>query len=249
MTLKSEKEIKQMRKAGQRVARILEDMGKIAVPGISTYEIDQYAESRCKDLHCIPAFKGYRNFPGSVCISVNEEAIHGIPSRDKILKDGDIVGLDFGVIYNGWYGDAAKTIGIGKVDPKTMLLLQHTEQALNAAIRQCWQGNTMGDLGEAIQKIANEHKYSIIKGFSGHGIGRSLHEDPSVPNFGKKGQGIPLQVGMVLAIEPMFTLGSDKFITVPDGWTVVTADFSMAAHFEHTVAITVDGPKILTQKE
>jgi methionyl aminopeptidase len=247
MYLKSEQDISAMRKAGELTARILEDMTKLAVSGISTGELDRFAESRCKELNCIPAFKGYRGFRHSVCISVNEEAIHGVPSDTKFLRSGDIVGLDFGVIYNGWYGDSARTIGVGKISDSAQQLLDVTRECLNRGIAKCRVGNVMSDIGTAIQEHAEDAGYAIVRRYCGHGIGRDLHEEPNVFNFHSKGDNMKLEVGMVLAIEPMVNAGSSETKTLSDGWTVVTADGSLSAHFEHTVAITPDGPEILTR--
>ncbi len=247
--LKSEREIDQMRKAGAVVAKILNEMAAMVAPGVSTGELDRFAESRCKDLKVIPAFKGYHGFPATVCISINDEIVHGIPSPKRILKDGDIVGLDFGVTLNGWYGDSAKTILVGKVSPEATQLVDVTRESLNRGIQQCFEGNRLFDIGHAVQNYVEEFGYSVVREFVGHGIGRALHEDPQVPNYGPKGKGLLLKVGMVLAIEPMINAGSHETKVLKDGWTAVTVDHSLSAHFEHTVAITAKGPEILTQEE
>jgi len=244
--LKTKQEIDAMRESGQKVAQVLSELSLLAVPGATTKGLDLYAEARCKELHCTPAFKGYKGFPGCVCISVNEECIHGIPSDRKLLE-GDIVGLDFGVVYNGWYGDSARTIKVGKVSSQAEHLLTVTQQALNYGIGMCCEGKTTGDIGAAIQGYAEMWGFGVVKEFTGHGIGRALHEDPSVLNYGKVGEGFPLKVGMVLAIEPIITYGSPEIKTLKDGWTVSTRDGSLAAHFEHTIAITENGPEILTR--
>ena len=244
--LKSEREIGLMRKAGAIVAQILEEMAQMAKPGISTGELDRFAESRIKDLGAKPAFKGYNGFPGCVCISVNEEVVHGIPSPKRKLKDGDIVGLDFGVIYDGWYGDSARTVGVGKISPAAQKLIDTTRESLRLGIEQCVAGNRLFDIGFAIQGHVEKEGYSVVREFVGHGIGRALHEEPQVPNYGPKGKGIPLKVGMVLAIEPMINAGGQAVRVLDDGWTAVTQDQSLSAHFEHTVAITAQGPQILT---
>src|ERR1700687_3176669 len=196
--LKTEKEIALMRKAGYKVSKLLHEMAEMAVPGMSTGEIDKFAESRCKDLNCTPAFKGYKGFPASVCISINEEAIHGIPSFERSIKAGDIVGLDFGVVYQGWYGDAACTVSAGTISYGADELLSATNISLFLGIEQCQPGNRMGDIGHAIQSYAESNGFGVVRNFSGHGIGRSLHEEPEVPNFGNKGEGLLLRVGMVL---------------------------------------------------
>jgi methionyl aminopeptidase len=247
ITLKSDREIELMRKAGAVVAKILEEMAQMAKPGVTTGDLDRFAESRCKELKVIPVFKGYKGFPGSVCISVNDEVVHGIPSPKKVLKEGDIVGLDFGVSHEGWYGDSARTVEIGKVSKEAHQLVEVTKESLNRAIQQCVEGNRVFDIGFAIQNYVEGFGYGVVREFVGHGIGRALHEEPQVPNFGQKGKGIPLKVGMVLAIEPMINAGTHEVMVLEDGWTAVTADESLSAHFEHTVAITSKGPEILTK--
>jgi methionyl aminopeptidase len=244
--LKSERELNIMRKAGGIVARILEDMVQMAAPGISTGELDRFAESRIKELGAKPAFKGYNGFPACVCISVNQEVVHGIPSNKRVLKDGDIVGLDFGVIYDGWYGDSARTVPVGKITSEAQKLLDVTKESLNRGIAQCREGNRVFDIGHAVQNYVESFGYGVVREFVGHGIGRALHEDPQVPNYGPKGKGPALKVGMVLAIEPMINAGSHEVKVLNDGWTAVTRDNSLSAHFEHTVAITPNGPEILT---
>jgi methionyl aminopeptidase len=244
--LKSERELKLMRKAGAIVAQILDEMTKMAAPGMSTGELDRFAEGRIKDLGAQPAFKGYNGFPACVCISVNHEVVHGIPSTKRILKDGDIVGLDFGVSYEGWYGDSARTIAIGKVSPTAQKLMDVTQESLRLGIEQCIEGNRVFDIGHAVQNYVEKFGFGVVREFVGHGIGRALHEDPQVPNFGPKGKGPALKVGMVIAIEPMVNAGSHEVKVLGDGWTAVTVDRSLSAHFEHTVAITPNGPEVLT---
>ncbi len=235
-----------MRKAGAIVARILDDMAQMAAPGISTGELDRFAESRIKELGAKPAFKGYNGFPACVCISVNQEVVHGIPSNKRILKEGDIVGLDFGVIYDGWYGDSARTVAVGKITSEAQKLLDVTRESLYRGIAECREGNRVFDIGHAVQNYVENFGYGVVREFVGHGIGRALHEDPQVPNYGPKGKGPALKVGMVLAIEPMINAGSHEVKVLKDGWTAVTTDNSLSAHFEHTVAITANGPEILT---
>lgn len=244
--LKSERELKLMRKASAITAQILDEMVKMAAPGISTGELDKYAERRIKELGAVPAFKGYHDFPACVCISVNHEVVHGIPSPKRILKDGDIVGLDFGVSYEGWYGDSARTIAIGKVSPAAQKLMDVTQESLRLGIEQCIEGNRVFDIGHAVQNYVEKFGFGVVREFVGHGIGRALHEDPQVPNFGPKGKGPALKVGMVIAIEPMVNAGSHEVKVLGDGWTAVTVDRSLSAHFEHTVAITPNGPEVLT---
>jgi methionyl aminopeptidase len=247
--LKSPTEINQMRQAGACVARILDEMVQMVVPGMATMELDTFAESRCKQLKVIPAFKGYRGFPGSVCISVNEEVVHGIPSKTCILKEGDIVGLDFGVVHQGWYGDSARTVAVGRVSEAASHLMCVTEESLALGIAECKAGNRLHDIGHAVQNYVEKNGYSVVREFVGHGIGKALHEEPSVPNYGFKGQGLLLKVGMVLAIEPMVNAGGHELRILSDGWTAVTVDRALSAHFEHTVAITSSGPEILTLPE
>jgi len=246
ITLKSDRELDLMRKACGITAQILHEMVEMVKPGMSTGELDRYAESRCKDLKVKPAFKGYHGFPATVCISVNDEVVHGIPSPKRVLKEGDIVGLDFGVSYDGWFGDSAKTVVVGKVVPAVQLLVDVTAESLNRGIQECREGNRVFDIGHAVQNYVEKYGYGVVREFVGHGIGRSLHEEPQVPNYGPKGKGVLLKVGMVLAIEPMINAGSHEVKVLKDGWTAVTVDHSLSAHFEHTVAITANGPEILT---
>lgn len=246
VSIKSERELNSMRKAGAAVAQILEEMCQMVKPGITTWDLDKYAESRCKDLKVTPAFKGYHGFPACVCISVNDEVVHGIPSRKRILGEGDIVGLDFGVSYEGWYGDSARTVPVGRVSDDASRLIEVTRESLYRGIEQCREGNRVLDIGYAVQNYVEQHGYSVVREFVGHGIGKALHEDPQVPNYGAKGKGLALKVGMVLAIEPMINVGGPAVKVLSDGWTAVTVDRSLSAHFEHTVAITQAGPEILT---
>jgi methionyl aminopeptidase len=246
ITLKSDREIEMMRVAGRTTAQILDTMCHMAVPGVSTWELDHYAETRCKELGVTPAFKGYHGFPACVCISVNDEVVHGIPSKKRILKEGDIVGLDFGVIQDGWVGDTARTVAVGKVAPQAEKLLKATQECLMRGIAQAKPGNRVFDIGHAVQNYVEGLGFSVVREFVGHGIGRALHEDPQVPNYGPKGKGMVLKAGMVIAIEPMINAGRPDVRVLQDGWTAVTTDRSLSAHFEHTVAITENGPRILT---
>ena len=244
--IKSSSEIDQMRKSGQIVGRILDDVVKMVAPGVTTHELDRYAESRCRDFKVKPAFKGYQGYPATLCISINEEVVHGIPSSKRILKDGDIVGIDFGVSLDGWYGDSARTVLVGNVSGDARRLVDVTEESLKKGIAQCVIGNRIFDIGHAVQNYVEGFGFSVVREFVGHGIGRALHEEPQVPNFGAKGKGLLLKAGMVLAIEPMINAGSHRVNVLDDGWTAVTEDHALSAHFEHTVAITEKGPEILT---
>jgi methionyl aminopeptidase len=246
ISIKSEKEIGSMRKAGAAVAQILHEMCGMVKPGVSTWDLDHYAELRCNELKVVPAFKGYHGFPATVCISVNDEVVHGIPSRKRVLNEGDIVGLDFGVISDGWFGDSARTVPVGKVSESARKLIEVTQESLRRGIDQCRAGNRLFDIGHAVQNYVEQFGYGVVREFVGHGIGKALHEDPQVPNYGSKGKGLELKVGMVLAIEPMINSGSPAVKVLSDGWTAVTVDHSLSAHFEHTVAITKTGPEILT---
>lgn len=237
-----------MKKAGKLSAMVLRMAGEIIKPGISTLEIDQFVERLIRMHGGIPAFKGYGGFPGSVCASVNSEIVHGIPSSEKLLQNGDIISIDTGAIVDGWVGDNAWTFPVGEIDPKTKELLEVTEACLFAGIEQAVPGNHLGDIGHAVQTLAEEHGFGVVREYTGHGIGHDMHEDPNVFNYGKKGRGVQLQEGMVLAIEPMITAGSYRTRVMRNNWTVVTVDGSNAAHFEKTVAITKDGPVILTQE-
>ena len=247
ITLKSAADVESMRASGRIVSQILDELASMVEPGVTTADLDALAERRTREAGAIPAFKGYHGFPGTLCVSVNEEVVHGIPSAKRRLKQGDIIGCDFGVILNGWYGDSARTFGVGKVSASAAKLMEVTEKSLLLGIQQCRVGNRLFDIGNAIQNFVESHGFSVVREFVGHGIGKALHEDPQVPNYGPKGKGIPLKAGMVLAIEPMINLGNSEVKVLKDGWTAVTVDHSLSAHFEHTVAITEDGPVILTK--
>jgi methionyl aminopeptidase len=235
-----------MRKAGQIVGQILFELGDLVKPGVSTADLDLFAQLRTKELGAKPAFKGYQGFPGTLCVSVNEEVVHGIPSKKRLLSEGDIISLDFGVILDGWYGDSAKTFCVGKVSSEIEKLVKTTEKSLHLGIEQAKVGNHLFDIGFAIQNFVESHGFSVVREFVGHGIGRNLHEDPQVPNYGAKGKGMLLKPGMVLAIEPMINAGKPEVKVLNDGWTAVTADRKWSAHFEHTIAITEQGVEILT---
>lgn len=248
--LKSEAEIEQMAASGVILAGVLDELESLIRPGISTFEIDKFAEMRCKELEVKPAFKGYHGFPRCVCISVNEEVVHGIPSPKRVLVAGDLVSLDFGVILNGWFSDSARTLLVGGSSSADIeRLVSVTRKSLELGIAECQVGGHLYDIGAAIQNYVEAAGFSIVREFVGHGIGRALHEDPQVPNFGVRGKGAILKAGMVLAIEPMVNMGKPAVKVLKDGWTAVTVDRSWSAHFEHTVAITDRGPRILTLKE
>jgi methionyl aminopeptidase len=215
-------------------------------PGVTTRELDKIAEGVTEKRGARPAFKGYRGYPYSLCTSVNEEVVHGMPSN-RILVEGDVIGLDFGVFYQGLYGDSAITLPVGRVSEHATRLMQVTEQSLYSAIHQAFDGNRLGDISAAVQETVEAAGYSVVRDFVGHGIGKNMHEDPQIPNFGKKGRGIELKRGMILAIEPMVNAGKYKVKILSDGWTVITADGSLSAHFEHSVAITDNGPEILSK--
>lgn len=235
-----------MRKAGEVTRTVLELVRSLVKPGVTTLELDQAAEAKTKELGGIPAFKGYHGYPGVLCTSVNEQVVHGIPSAKRSLKEGDIVSVDFGAFVDGYCGDSAITIPVGAIAPATAKLLEVTERSLYAAIDVVKPGATLGDVGWAVQQVVEAADFSVVRDFVGHGIGKNMHEDPQVPNYGAEGKGPRLKAGMVLAIEPMINIGSEKVKVLEDGWTALTVDGSISAHFEHTVAITKNGPRILT---
>jgi len=243
--LKQPDEIDKSRASNRIVAEVLNVLREKVKPGVTTRELDKIAEGVTEKRGARPAFKGYRGYPYSLCASVNEEVVHGMPSN-RVLVEGDIVGLDFGVCYQGLYGDSAITLPVGRVSEQATRLMQVTEQSLYSAIHQACDGNRLGDISAAVQETVETAGYSIVRDFVGHGIGKSMHEDPQIPNFGKKGRGIELKKGMILAIEPMVNAGKYKVKILSDGWTVITADGSLSAHFEHSVAITDNGPEILS---
>jgi len=237
-----------MHRAGQVVREVLELVRGHVKPGATTLDLEKVAEARLAALGVKAAFKGYHGFPCVLCTSVNSEVVHGIPSAKRVLKEGDIVSLDFGAVVNGYFGDAAITVPVGeKIDPKTARLLQVTEASLQAAIAVVKPGATLGDVGFAVQKVVEAEGFSVVRDFVGHGIGAHMHEDPQVPNFGVAGHGMKLRVGMVIAIEPMVNAGKADVVVLGDGWTAVTADGSMSAHFEHSVAVTATGARVLTE--
>ncbi len=245
--LKRPDEIEKMRASNRIVAEILAALQEKTKPGITTIELDRYSEEMAKKKGAKPAFKGYRGYPFALCASVNAEVVHGMPSN-RILKSGDIISLDFGVYYKGYYGDAAITVPIGDISEEAMKLLKITEQSLYDGIRQAEVGNRLGDISSVVQNCVEAAGFSVVRDFGGHGIGKRLHEEPHVPNYGIGGRGIELKSGMVLAIEPMVNTGTYKVNILDNGWTVVTEDGKLSAHFEHTVAITEQGPVILSLK-
>ena len=243
--LRSAGEIARIDEACRVVHAVLEELGRLVAPGVTTGELDRVAEARLEALGARPAFKGYHGFPACVCISVNEEVVHGIPSAGRILRDGDIVSLDFGAVVDGWYGDAAVTVPVGNAAPEALRLIEVTREAVRRGAAAASPGRRIGDVGAAVQGWAEERGFSVVRDFVGHGIGRELHEPPQIPNYGAPGTGIRIRPGMVLAIEPMLNAGRPEVDLLLDGWTAVTADGSLSAHFEHTVAVTEQGPVLL----
>lgn len=247
ITIKSDKEIELMRKAGYLVSMTHKYLKPYIKPGITTLELDKLAETFIRSNGGIPTCKGYQGFPNSLCISVNDEVVHGIPGKRK-LKNGDIVTIDMVISYHGYQGDAAWTYAVGTIDTKKKYLMEHTEASLYEGIKQVKPGNRIGDISNAIEEYATKHKLGIVKELVGHGIGKDMHEDPDIPNYGKKNKGPRLKKGMVICIEPMLNLGSASVGILDDGWTIVTEDGSPSAHFEHTVLVTEDGFEILTPR-
>ncbi|MBN1829187.1 MAG: type I methionyl aminopeptidase [Deltaproteobacteria bacterium] len=243
--LKSEEEIEQIRQSNMIVAEILAGLAELVKPGVRTIDLDAYAEEGARRKGAVPAFKGYRGYPFSLCTSMNEEVVHGMPS-DRELKEGDIISLDFGIFYKGFYGDAALTAAVGQISANAARLIAVTRESLAAAIKNVRPGNRIGDVSSAVQRCVETAGYSVVRDFVGHGIGRELHEEPPVPNYGRKGRGIELKEGMVLAIEPMVNEGSYEVKVKEDEWTVVTRDGKLSAHFEHTVAVTSRGAIVLS---
>ncbi|MGB4270493.1 MAG: type I methionyl aminopeptidase [Spirochaetota bacterium] len=242
----SEEEIKRVEDACRITAAVLDEIGKHVVTGISTFELDRIARDLIKKFKAIPAFLGYKGYPAAICTSINEVVVHGIPSKGQILKKGDIVGIDIGVQYNGYFGDAAKTFIVGKVNNNVKKLLEVTKEALERGILQCKDGNHLTDISHAIESHVVQYGFQPVHEFVGHGIGRNLHEEPSIPNFGKPGKGPVIKTGMIFAIEPMINEGTYQVEILQDGWTAVTKDRKYSAHFEHTVAVVNGNPKILT---
>lgn len=243
--LKGRREIELMRRAGRVVAEALAELERRIAPGVTTLELNRIAEEVLERRGAIPAFKGYRGFPASICTSINEEVVHGIPSLKK-LSEGDIISIDIGAVINGYYGDAAATFPVGVVDEEKQRLLKVTREALWQGINCAVVGSRLSDISYAIQSYVEKNGFSVVRDYVGHGIGQQMHEDPQVPNFGSPGHGPRLRPGMTLAIEPMVNAGTHQVVTLADGWTVVTLDGRPSAHFEHTVAVTENGPEVLT---
>ena len=244
--LKSPQEIEQMKVAGALSKTALRRVGSMVKPGVSTFELDQLAEQIIRMHGGVPAFKGYGGFPGTICASLNDAVVHGIPNPDIILRDGDIISIDTGAIVDGWVGDNAWTFYCGTPSDEARALCECTRDCLKAGIEQAVPGNTIGDIGHAVQRLAESNGYGVLRDYVGHGVGHVMHEEPNVPNFGRRGKGVRLEAGMVIAIEPMITQGSPRVKSGRDGWLVSTRDGKLAAHYENTIAITPDGPVILT---
>jgi len=244
---KSAAELGKMHEAGLIVWGALEEMRAMVQPGVTTKELDAFAEAYTAKHHARPAFKGYRGYPGSVCTSINQEVVHGIPSPARRVREGDILSMDFGVELGGYFADAALTVPVGKVPPEREKLLRVTRESLERGIEKARPGNRLGDISAAVQQWVERSGFSVVREFVGHGIGTQMHEDPQIPNYGAPGQGPRLQEGMVLAIEPMVNIGGPEVRMLDDDWTAVTADGSDSAHFEHTIAVTANGPWILTR--
>jgi methionyl aminopeptidase len=245
---KSQAEVEKMRRSGQIVRQVLQEVKAMVAPGVSTMDLERAAEDKIRELGAKPAFKGYYDYPCVLCTSVNNEIIHGIPSAKRVLKEGDIVSIDCGVVLDGYYGDSAITVPVGgKVSDELKKLLEVTETSLKKAIEEVRLGKTVGDVGAAVQEYVEANGFSVVRDFVGHGIGTRLHEDPQVPNYGTRGHGTRLREGMVLAIEPMVNIGKPGARVLEDKWTAVTEDGSYSAHFEHCVAVTKNGPLVLTE--
>jgi methionyl aminopeptidase len=245
--LKSAGEIDRMRAAGRIVAEILDALEAKVAPGVSTWELDQLAERLIREKGARPAFKGYRGFPACLCTSLNHEVVHGIPSKARLLAEGDLLKLDFGVVVDGFFGDSARTIAVGKVSPEARRLSEATRASLEAGIRAMVPGNRVGDIGHAVQGTVEPLGFSVVRDFVGHGIGRHLHEAPQVPNYGRPGTLELLRPGMVLAVEPMVNAGTAAVDVLDDDWTAVTVDGKLSSHWEHTILVTEDGPEVLTR--
>ena len=249
VTIKSEREINLMREAGKILAKVHEQLAQEVKAGMSSYEIDKICEEIIRSYDCIPSFLGYEGYPGSVCISINDEVVHGLPNKDKIVRDGDIVSLDTGVIWKGYQSDAARTIAIGEISKEAQQLIDVTKQSFFEGIKYAREGNHLFDISGAIGDYAEEHGYGVVRDLCGHGIGTHLHEAPEIPNFRMNRKGMLLKAGMTLAIEPMITAGGHEVDWLDDDWTVVTRDGSLAAHYENTVLITEGEPKLLSLSE
>lgn len=246
VTIKSSREIELMRQAGKILAKVHEALGNELRPGLSTLEIDRLGEDMIRSFGCEPSFKNYCGYPASVCVSVNEEVVHGIPVADRILQEGDIVGLDIGVIYEGYHSDAARTHGVGQVSEEARLLIERTRQSFFEGIKYAKAGNHLHEISAAIGGYAESFGYGVVRDLCGHGIGSKLHEDPEIPNFKQFRRGIKLRPGMTLAIEPMINIGTAEVVWLDDDWTVITQDRSLSSHYENTILITDGEPEILT---
>jgi methionyl aminopeptidase len=248
VALKSAREIETMRRSGKITAKVLSDLMKAARAGMTTGELDAMAEKGIRELGGVPTFKGYHGFPASICTSVDDEVVHGIPGS-RVLREGDLLSIDIGTTLDGYVSDSAATVAIGNVSSEAQRLMDITQECLMTGIAQMQRGNRVGDIGAAVQAHAEKNGYGVVRELVGHGVGREMHEEPQVPNYGKPHTGLELRPGLVLAIEPMITQGAYAVKILKDGWTVVTADGKLAAHFEHTIAVTDDGPKILTLRD
>jgi methionyl aminopeptidase len=248
---KSAKELDKMRRAGRITAGTIEKVLAAIAPGKSTADLDAVAEDYIRSQGATPSFKGYKGFPATICVSINQEIVHGIPSRERVLKEADLVSLDFGAVWEGFHADSAVTVFVGGKAPNTQaeMLVRTTEQALNAAIEVICPGGRLSDIGHAIESVAEPAGLGIVREYGGHGVGRKLHEDPFIQNFGPAGRGPDLRPGLVIAVEPMLNLGAEETAILADNWTVVTADGSLSAHFEHTIAVTDDGHEVLTARD
>lgn len=249
VTIKSAREIELMRQAGKILAKVHEDLGKELKPGMSTLDIDRLGEEMIRSFGCEPSFKNYQGYPASICVSVNEEVVHGIPSKDRIIQEGDIVSLDAGVIYKGYHSDAARTHGVGQISEEAALLIQRTRQSFFEGMKFATAGNHLHEISKAIGDYAESFGYGVVRDLCGHGIGTHLHEDPEIPNFRQFRRGIKLRPGITLAVEPMIDAGSAEVVWMDDDWTVVTEDLSLSAHYENTILITEGRPEILTLTE
>ena len=251
VTIKRPDEIERMRRAGAILVEVLDAFERELRPGVSTGALDAMAEEIIRSGGAIPSFKGYGSnppFPGSICASINDEVVHGIPSPRRVVSEGDLVSLDVGCIWQGWHADCARTFAVGEVSDEIRRLIDATRRGMEAGIAAAIPGNRLGDVGAAIEAVANEHGYGIVRPFVGHGIGQSMHEDPQVPNYGRPGTGLRVEAGMCFAIEPMFNLGGDEVYVADDGWTVRTTDGAASAHFENTIVVADGGPQVLTQR-
>lgn len=246
VSIKSEREIELMREAGKILASVLDELGKALKPGMSTFEVDQLGDHMIRSYGCIPSFKNYNGYPASICVSVNDEVVHGIPKKHRLLKEGDIVSLDAGVIYKGYHSDAARTYGIGEISQEAEQLITVTKQCFFEGIKFAKAGNHLNDISAAIQSYAESFGFGVVRDLVGHGIGSHLHEDPEVPNFSRKRRGVRLRPGMTLAVEPMINAGRYDVSWLEDNWTVVTDDGSLSAHYENTILITEGEPEILS---